>query len=287
MRGFGKNFKDAAVIPQDAPLWTREGGIQLGNMPTQTFNYAATPGAAGLDAASNWGGLGDTYSFGADSPFSSLNGLSRQGVLDSLNGVEGAAKLTPEQMNALVGTGDVTKSIGDTVPGNGTSLGTLANWGMGIYQGGKALKGIYDNIQSDNDLRSLKNDINLSMASNPMYDMYLDAADEKLLRQMRNNTVNNPVDGVANGVIQGLPSTALQAGSGFLMGGIPGALIGGIGGLVNSGISGYGQGNEEANAKLQGLYEKLRQAEEEYRTMKRPRGLYGAGLQSRYFNQLY
>ena len=120
-----------------------------------------------------------------------------------------------------------------------------------------------------------------------MYDMYMDANDERLLRKAENGTLTNNWSGAAEGALKGIPQAGLSALMGGLTGGIPGALIGGIGSLVNSGIQGYGQGTQEAQAKLQGLYSKLRQANEEYRMMKRPSGLRSAGLSTKYFNQLY
>jgi hypothetical protein len=169
----------------------------------------------------------------------------------------------------------------------GPTVGQSANAISGIYQGGKAIKGIYDNVNSETDLNDLKKDIRLQMATNPMYDMYMDANDEKLLRKAKNGTLTNNWGGAAEGVMQGLPQAGLSALMGGLTGGIPGALIGGIGSLVNSGIQGYGQGTQEAQSQLQGLYDRLRQANEEYRMMKRPSGLRRAGLSTQYFNQLY
>lgn len=170
---------------------------------------------------------------------------------------------------------------------NGPTIAQSANTISGLYQGGKAVKGLYDNINAEQDLNSLKQDISTQVASNPMYNMYLDANDEKLLRQVNNNTLTNNWGGAASGVVNGIPQAALAAVLGGLTGGVGGAAIGGIGSLINSGISGYGKGTEEATGKLQGLYDRLRQANEEYRTMKRPSGLRRAGLSTQYYNQLY
>ena len=169
----------------------------------------------------------------------------------------------------------------------GPTVSQAANTVSGIYQGGKALKGLYENIGNDRDLDSLKKDINLQIASNPMYDMYMDINDEKTLRQMNNGTLTNNLAGVAEGAMKGIPQAGLSALMGGITGGVPGALIGGLGSLINSGIQGYGQGTQEAQSKLQGLYDRLRQANEEYRTLKRPSGLRRAGLSTQYFNQLY
>lgn len=241
LNSFGQNFRTAAGIPAGTPLWTKEGGIQLGNLPSTELQ----PDLSGLSAAQK------------------------------------AAFESGQAGSGLVPMKEVA------VPGNGMSLGSLANIGMGLYQGGTALKGLYDNMNSDTDLRSLKDDINLELASNPMYDTYLDAADEKLIRQVKNGSLTNNWGGAMSGALQGIPKAALTAALGYLTGGVGGAAIGGIGSLVNSGISGYGRENEQASAKLQGLYDKLRRAGEDYRTMKRPAGIRQAGLSTQYFNQLY
>lgn len=170
---------------------------------------------------------------------------------------------------------------------NGPKISTAANTISGLYQGGKALKGIYDNTQAESDLASLKNDINSEVAWNPMYASYLTGSDEKLMRQMKNNTMTNGVGDFASGALKGLPKAAISAILGGLTGGWAGAAIGGLGSLANSGIEGYGQGVTNAQNKLQGLYGKLRQANDDYQNMRRPLGMRNAGLQTRYYNQLY
>jgi len=169
----------------------------------------------------------------------------------------------------------------------GPTVAQAANTMSGIYQGGKALKGLYENINNEADLNDLQKDIRLQIASNPMYDMYMDANDEKTLRKAQNGTLTNNWAGAAEGAVKGIPQAGLSALMGGITGGAPGALIGGLGSLINSGIQGYGQGTQEAQAQLQGLYDRLRQANEEYRMMKRPSGLRRAGLSTQYFNQLY
>lgn len=305
------DFKNSARIPTDAKLWNASGGLQLGNLPTQEYasRFLLNPESSFFQE--NFGGLGDTFQ-----NTRTLNGVSRQKVLDAYNKANelshgrGILSLTddPDMMlNTFKGTGidsmdqiDELMELGDlkldpnsvkktwTTPGKGTSLGKLANIGSGVVQGGMAVKGLYDNYNIGRDFDSLKNDITLSMASNPMYDMYLTSEDEKYLRQMKNGTMTNDNwNNVADSVIKNLPSTLLQTGIGALTGGIPGAIINGVGGLANSGIQGYGQGTQEDISRLEGIYNRLKQAEEEYRAMKRPRGLSSAGLQSRYYNQLY
>ena len=169
----------------------------------------------------------------------------------------------------------------------GPSLGGISRAGMGIYQGGKALKGVYDNIGKESELNSLKRDINTSIASNPMYDMYMDAKDERLLREMQNGNLTNAWGGAIEGGMKGIPQALLATLIGGVTGGWGGAAIGGLGSLVNSGIQGYGNNIAQSSDKLQGLYDRLRQAESDYRAMKRPSGLSRAGLQTQYFNQMY
>ena len=169
----------------------------------------------------------------------------------------------------------------------GPSIGGVARAGMGLYQGANAVKGLMNNINAEKDYNDIKGDINTAIASNPMYDTYLDASDEKALRQMRNGTLVNNWGDAAGGAVKGVPKALLTALLGGLSGGTGGALIGGLGSLANSAIEGYGRGTQEANSKLQGLYDKLRQADTDYRSMKRPRGLSRAGLSTQYYNQLY
>lgn len=186
--------------------------------------------------------------------------------------------------------GDLNGFVKDFQNTNLLGLGKIKNIsqaGLGLYQGGRAVKGLIDNSKKDTDINSLKNDISTAVASNPMYDMYLDAADEKTLRQMQNGGLTNGAGGAAEGVVKGIPQALLAALLGGVTGGWGGAAINGVGSLINSGIRGYGNEMDEASGKLQGLYSKLRQAQSEYKTMKRPRGLGSAGLQTQYFNQLY
>lgn len=233
--------------------------------------------------------------------FLSQSGLLLPTVVNSAGGGTGAAGLF-SRLRGRFGPGSTLlggkidlsglKNLGSDIRATkliegGPTVAQAANTISGIYQGGKAIKGLYENIQNDADLNDLRKDIRLQMASNPMYNMYMDASDEKLLRQMNNGTLTNNWAGAFENGVKGIPQAGLAALLGGVTGGVPGALIGGIGSLVNSGISGYGQGTQEAQAKLQGLYDKLRQANEDYRMMKRPSGLRSAGLQTQYFNQLY
>jgi len=263
---FGRNFKQGAGIPQNARLWTPQEGITIGNLPTiSEYKLNNTANNSGFWQLAD----GRTVTAG-----------------DTLSPEDVQWLRAEAQKQGLPFTdADITASA--ETPGQGTSLGALSRWGMGLYQGGKALKGIYDNVNADSDLQNLQKDIRAQVASNPMYNMYLDAADEKLLRQSNNGTLTNGVGSAFEGVARGIPKALLSAVVGGATGGVGGAAIGGIGSLINSGIEGYGQGTAEASDKLQGLYDRLRQADQEYRTMKRPTGLRRAGLSTNYYNQLY
>lgn len=288
LRRFGSNFKSAAGIPQDAQLWTKAGGLQLGNLPIQApSSWAPTAGAAGLDTASGFGGLGDIYNFAADSKFANLNGLSRQGVLDALAANPTAPKgISPEQLSNLKALGDVTETPGAVTPGKGVSLGKIANIANVAMQLGQAGYGLYQNAGTSEDIQDLIHDIRSLKISNPMYASNLTPDQKELLRSL-DSTSEADFGDITGGVVSGLPSTLLSTGMGFLAGGIPGAVIAGLGGLANSGISGYNQGQQERMAELMGLYDALQAGYDEWRMMRRPTGLYNANLQSRYYNQLY
>lgn len=209
------------------------------------------------------------------------------GLLTRLRGSFGEGKTIGPNIGSF---GNVKGLLHDVQNTNVMGLGKVKNIGtgaMGIYQGGKALKGLYDNSNKDASLTSLKNDINTSIASNPMYDMYLDTSDERTLRDLKSGNLTNGMGGALEGGVKGIPQALLSALIGGAVGGVPGAIVNGVGSLVNSGIQGYGNNLDQASGKLQGLYSKLRQADEQYRTMKRPNGLGRAGLSTQYFNQLY
>ena len=261
--------------------------ITSGASDSQLSEWAAansiTPELLAQLAANN-----RTPTFGAQLPsVPGAQATNAAGFLSKFRGMFGNGKVLGPNIGNF---GDLKGLVGDVQNTNLMGLGKvkhLSQAGMGIYQGANALKGLSENAGKDSDYNSLKNDINLSIASNPMYDMYLDAADEKRLRQMRNGSLNNGMNGALEGGMKGIPQALLAALIGGVAGGPGGAVINGVGSLVNSGIKGYGNAVDKATGELQGLYSKLRQADSEYKTMKRPTGLGRAGLSTHYFNQLY
>lgn len=263
--GSANNLQEAYILAMRNSGFTQSVG-QIGGPATKTATAAknAASAASAAGTASKAGGIRNWFSKYFN-PLGSGQPLFKGNVkLPSLRGIR--------EQQLFEG---------------GPSIGRTARAGLGLYQGGKAVSGLVDNSNKDADITSLKNDINTSVASNPMYDMYLDTNDEKTLRQMQNGGLTNAWGGAAEGAVKGIPQALLAALIGGVAGGPGGAAINGIGSLVNSGIRGYGNELDEASGKLQGLYSKLSRAESDYKTMKRPRGLGRAGLSTQYFNQLY
>jgi hypothetical protein len=171
----------------------------------------------------------------------------------------------------------------------GPSVGNLSVGINAGVHGVKALGGLYENSKNEADYEDLRRKILAAKISNPMYDAYLDPDQENLLRKVSNGSKTSGNFGnIMSGVVEGIPNALLSAGIGAITGGGPaGAIVGGLGSLINSGISGYGQGQQASISELQALYDSLRQAQADYKSMKRPANLMNAGLQTRYFNQLY
>lgn len=178
-----------------------------------------------------------------------------------------------------------TKVLGTKLWNNGPKISTAANALNAGFQGVQAAKGLYDNSQLDTDISSLKQDIRELKLSNPMYANNLTPDQLKTLRQLDSGTQGADFGDALEGGIKGIPSALFGALIGGLTGGVPGALIGGMGSLANSGISEYGNAQQEQIAELQGLYDSLNRGYSDYRSMKRPSGLYTGGLQSAYRNR--
>ena len=177
-----------------------------------------------------------------------------------------------------------TNILGTRLWDNGPKISTAANTINAGIQGVQALKGLYDNSQTDTDISDLKQDVRELKLSNPMYANNLTPDQLKTLRQLDSGTHGADFGDALEGGLKGIPKALFGALMGGLTGGIPGAVIGGAGSLINSGIEGYGKAQQEQVADLQGLYEALNQGYSDYRSMKRPSNLYTGGLQSRYRN---
>lgn len=177
-----------------------------------------------------------------------------------------------------------TNLLGTRLWDNGPKISTAANTINAGIQGVQALKGLYDNSQTDTDISDLKQDVRELKLSNPMYANNLTPDQLKTLRKLDSGTQGADFGDALEGGLKGVPKALFGALMGGLTGGIPGAIIGGAGSLINSGIEGYGKAQQEQVADLQGLYEALNQGYSDYRSMKRPSNLYTGGLQSRYRN---
>lgn len=164
----------------------------------------------------------------------------------------------------------------------GPTLGKLGTYGMGAYQGIKAIKGLTDNVQSQTDYDNLVSDVKGSAYANPMASQYLSADQNRLLRQARTGSLDaGNWGGAMQGAAQGIPQALLSALIGGVAGGAPGAIVGGVGSLLNSGIQGYGNRTREQADKLNGLYSALQNAEMSYRDEANSR------LRNRHFNYMY
>ena len=177
-----------------------------------------------------------------------------------------------------------TKALGTRLWNNGPKVSTAANVLNAGIQGAQAVKGLYDNSQTDTDISDLKQDIRELKLSNPMFADNLTPDQLKTLRQLDSGTQGANIGDAIEGGIKGIPKALFSALMGGLTGNIPGAVIGGVGSLVNSGIEGYGKAQQDQMSELQGLYSALNQGYSDYRSMKRPSNLYTGGLQSRYRN---
>ena len=122
-------------------------------------------------------------------------------------------------------------------------VGKIANIGGGVYQGGKALSNLISLNAAGDDLDTLRSDILASAYNNPLSNDYLSADQKKLLRELKSGsysskTASNALGAGFGGALTSLPKALINAGLGFVTGGIPGAAIQGIGTLTNAGIQG-------------------------------------------------
>lgn len=167
-------------------------------------------------------------------------------------------------------------------------IGDISNIGMGAYQGIQGIKNANEISNADEDYKDMASKVRLAAMSNPMYASYLNAGEKNLLRKVQNGTYAEG-SGLSSGLeaIPGaVPKALLSAAGGAFMGGPVGAAIGGLGTLLNAGLKGAAEGKNRKTSELQGLYQTLTDAEQDYNSMRRPSNLNRAGLQRRYYNQL-
>ena len=158
----------------------------------------------------------------------------------------------------------------------------LAKGAMGAMAGLKAIQGISDYQNAQDDTEDLVNDILASAAGNDNYRYDLSAEQLKTLRQLQNGTFDTSGDFDMGSVLGNLGNIATGAGLGFVTGGGPvGALLGAAGGVVDGVSSGMIDNQNQITADLEGLYQALYESEMRNKQMKRD-----AAMQ-RYANSIY
>ena len=207
------------------------------------------------------------------------------------NVVEGATNLaeTADDIANLAGKKFNFKNIASFDKGKGLSIGgknigKAVPWGVGIYQGLDALGGLSKMSDLNADADTLTSQILTSAAGNPLIGSYLTSDDLALLGKLQRGSYDASAD--LGDATSNLSNLLTGAGSGALMGlagGVPGAIIGGIGGLINSGIDNMNTETTNNTARLEALYQNLLNAEQQYKSMRRP-NFNGLGIQQRYQN---
>lgn len=217
------------------------------------FNNATTGGAAGAAKKSKLGSFFDDVKMGAMDIAGSAMDAGKQGW-----------------SNIKAGKGVMPKYAG------------LAKGAMGAMAGLKAVQGISEYQNAQNDTKDLVNDILASAAGNDNYRYDLSADQLKTLRQLQNGTFDTSGDFDMGSVLGNLGNIATGAGLGFVTGGgIPGALLGAAGGVVDGVSSGMINDQNQITADLEGLYQALYESEMRNKSMKRD-----AAMQ-RYANSIY
>lgn len=213
------------------------------------------------------------------------------GFKKSANVVEGVTGLaeTADDAANLVGKKFNFKNIANFDKGKGLSIGgknigKYIPYGVGIYQGLDALGGLSEMSDLNADADTLTSQILTSAAGNPLISNYLTSDDLSLLGKLQRGSYDASAD--LGDATSNLGNLLTGAGSGALMGlagGVPGAIVGGIGGLINSGIDNMNAETTNNTARLEALYQNLLNAEQQYKSMRRP-NFNGLGIQQRYQN---
>lgn len=195
------------------------------------------------------------------------------------NAVHGATDIveTADDVSKLIG---FNKGKGLSIKGK--NIGKYVPYGVGIYQGLDALGGLSEMSDLNADADTLTSKILTSASGNPLIGSYLTSDDLALLGKLQRGTYD--ASGDLGDATSNLGNLLSGAGTGALMGlagGVPGAIIGGIGGLINSGIDNMNAETTNNTARLEALYQNLLNAEQQYKSMRRP-NFNGLGIQQRY-----
>lgn len=163
----------------------------------------------------------------------------------------------------------------------GKNLGKYATGANALLQGFDAVGNLGDLSDAQAETDSLLTDILRSSASNPLASSMLTSDQISMLNKIKRGTYDTEA-GFGDVDLMGLLSSAGQGAlTGGLMGGLPGALVGGIGGALNSNLERQAQDQGLINSQLEGLYQALIDAEQQYKAMRRP-NFTGLGIKSQY-----
>lgn len=162
------------------------------------------------------------------------------------------------------------------------NLGKFATGASAVMQSLDAIGGFSEMSDLNADADTLTNQILASASGNPLLHSYLTSDDLALLGKLQRGgydatgdfgDVTSNLGNLLSGTLSGVASGAL--------GGIPGMVVGGIGGLINSGIDNVNSATTNNTARLEALYQNLLNAEQQYKSMRRP-NFTGLGIQQRY-----
>lgn len=165
----------------------------------------------------------------------------------------------------------------------GHNVGGWLTLGHTALDAAQVGKNVMDVTEAKDNRDALIRDIAASAGSNPMAEDFLTGDEIQLLNRIRNGTYRGE-DNVGKGLVSGLGSALTQGGLGVLTGaagGIPGMVLGGIGGVAKGLSSGVKSQTATDTSKLQSLYSSLRNADAQYKSMRRP-SMNGLNIQSRY-----
>lgn len=166
----------------------------------------------------------------------------------------------------------------------GQNIGKWGTIGAGVMQGLDAIGGLSEMSNLNADADDLESQILASAAGNPLLSSYLTSDDLALLGKLQRGSYDGSAGlGDATSNLSNLLSGAASGAMTGAIGGLPGILIGGIGGLINSGIDNMNSTTSQNTARLEALYQNLLDAEQQYKSMKRP-NFTGLGIQQRYQN---
>lgn len=190
-----------------------------------------------------------------------------------------AESITPSVTEAVSST--VNNAAGSTATGMGAKLaglkgkagnlfGKLKGAAPKIAGGMVALQGL-SNLSNAaeiaDDMDDMRGSALLESASNPLLNQMMSASDMSAIRRLERGkriTDSSALDGVVKGALKGLPGALMTS----LMAGGPMNPVGlalGLGSLASSGIEGYSARDQEETRAIEGLYNRLLDANQRYK----------------------